>query len=115
MLHAHLQVFNELRARISPLRNCHYLVLPLHVSISLEGGMLMVYPFAGRNMDTVCAELRADGCKDALVKQLAQMATSVILVLQKLQSQKPKVRQSLMCCNVGCTALKLDRLQQFFL
>lgn len=85
------QVFNELRARMSILSSCHYTVLPLHVNISKEGGMLMLYPDAGTSMDTVCARVRAAGKAAALETQLAEMATSVLLTLQKLQAQKPKV------------------------
>jgi hypothetical protein len=85
------QVFNELRARMSTLSSWHYIVLPLHVSISKEGGMLMVYQYAGTSMDTVCAGLRAAGKATELETQLAEMAASVLLTLQKLQAQKPKV------------------------
>jgi hypothetical protein len=85
------QVFNELRARMSSLSNAQYVVLPLHVSSSREGGMIMVYPYAGVNLDTVCASLRLNNQKTELVTQLAQMATSVLLTLQKLQAQKPQV------------------------
>lgn len=72
------------------LASSHYVVLPLHVSISREH-MIMAYPFAGRSMDAVCAELRAAGRRAQLVTQLAEMATSVVLTLQKLQGHKPKV------------------------
>lgn len=53
--------------------------------------MSMVYPYAGANLDTVCASLRLNNQKTELVLQLAQMATSVLLTLQKLQAQKPQV------------------------
>jgi hypothetical protein len=86
------QVFNELRARMSSsLHSCTYVVLPLHISTSREGGALMVYPFAGTSMDTVCSQLRGAGQREELVRLLARMSTSVLLTLQKLQAHKPKV------------------------
>jgi len=84
-------VFNELRVRMSSLGNCPYAVMPLHITISREGGLVMAYPYAGRCMKTVCAELRAARQQAQLVTQLADMAASVVLTLQKLQAQKPKV------------------------
>jgi hypothetical protein len=76
---------------MSSLNNSQYVVLPLHVSSSREGGMSMVYPYAGTNLHTVCASLRLDKQKAELATQLAEMATSVLLTLQKLQAQKPQV------------------------
>lgn len=83
---------------MSSLATHHYVVLPVHVILSREGGVTLVYPFAGRSMDAVCASLRAAGDKAQLVTQLAEMATAVILTLQKLQAQKSKV------CWVSCMA-----------
>lgn len=76
---------------MSSLAFSQHVVLPLHLSLSREGGMMMVYPYAGCSMDTVCAALRTSGQKAQLLMQLAEMATSVVLTLQKLQAQKPKV------------------------
>jgi hypothetical protein len=87
-----LQVFNEARARMSTLASNQHVVLPLHVGLSREGGLLMTYPYAGRSMDSVCAALRTSGQQAQLLTQLADMATSVVLTLQKLQAQKSKVR-----------------------
>lgn len=80
---------------MSSLATNHLVVLPLHVSLSREAGLTMLYPYAGRSMDSVCADLRRSGQQAQLLTQLAEMATSVVLTLQKLQAQKPKVRYRL--------------------
>jgi hypothetical protein len=77
---------------MSSLATNQLVVLPLHVSLSREAGLTMLYPYAGRSMDSVCADLRRSGQQAQLLTQLAEMATSVVLTLQKLQAQKPKVR-----------------------
>lgn len=83
----------EFKVRVSPLGSCPHIVVPLHVICSSEGGCCITYPYAGRSMDRVCADLRDAGQHDKLATQLAEMACSVVLTLQKLQASKPKVGQ----------------------
>jgi hypothetical protein len=95
-----LQMHSEFKVRVSALGSCPHIVVPLHVICSSEGGCCITYPYAGRSMDRVCADLRDAGQHDKLATQLAEMACAVVLTLQKFQAVKPKVGQpnAVACC-----------------
>jgi hypothetical protein len=84
-----------MRLRLSALGNSPAVVPPLRLSISREGGLLAYYahPPHSRSMDVVCAELRAARDKVELERVLTVMVAQVVLALQKLRSQQPKVRR----------------------